>query len=239
MIQSNFNIKKKKRGFAMVDIELIEAPYLSWAAKAMLIYMLSRPDNWKIHMTDLVNRSTNGIESVKTIMKELRASGHVVLNKVHGENGKLKEFRYDVYEERLKTPIPEIVTIKANSEPEAECQPVENRSTENPQAEMTLEEIKLECEYPTNYIQSNYIQSNYIQSVISQEEYEELTDGQTDKFIQTVDLVLEVAEEYKLQVTPDKIIEFFDYWQTVPKGNIKNYENYIKKTIHSFFHSRI
>lgn len=77
-------------------------------------------------------------------------------------------------------------------------------------------------------------------NIISQSEYEELTDGQTQSFINIVDYVLASAKRHRLAgVTPETITQFFDYWQKIPKGRIKNMERYLDKTIASFFKLRI
>jgi hypothetical protein len=77
-------------------------------------------------------------------------------------------------------------------------------------------------------------------NIISQSEYEELTDGQTQSFINIVDCVLASAKKHRLDgVTPETITQFFDYWQNIPKGKIKNMERYLDKTILSFFKLRI
>ena len=46
--------KRKKNGFTQVSNAMLEDTRLSWRAKGLLCYMLSRPDNWKINKTDLV-----------------------------------------------------------------------------------------------------------------------------------------------------------------------------------------
>lgn len=77
-------------------------------------------------------------------------------------------------------------------------------------------------------------------NIISQSEYEELTDGQEQNFINIVNIVLETAQKSDLKgVTPQTITDFFDYWQKIPKGKIHNMENYMKETICSYFKYRL
>lgn len=64
-------VKKKVNPFVMVEHELINNENLSWGAKGLLIYMLSKPDNWKFYKSDVVKHATNGIDSVNNILKEL------------------------------------------------------------------------------------------------------------------------------------------------------------------------
>jgi hypothetical protein len=35
----------------------VQDPGLSWSAKGLLAYLLSLPENWEVHLTDLFRRS--------------------------------------------------------------------------------------------------------------------------------------------------------------------------------------
>ena len=45
---------------------------LSWRAKGILSYMLSRPDNWKINKTDLYKRGKEGRDAMQAALNELK-----------------------------------------------------------------------------------------------------------------------------------------------------------------------
>ena len=50
---------------------------LSYRAKGILGYMLSRPDNWKFNKTDLVRRSIEGRDAVYKAIDELKEQGYL------------------------------------------------------------------------------------------------------------------------------------------------------------------
>ena len=55
---------------------------LSWAARGMLLYLCSKPDDWEVNITDLVNQTTgtakrSGRDAVRKIMDELVECGYM------------------------------------------------------------------------------------------------------------------------------------------------------------------
>lgn len=56
---------------------LEDAQELSWRAVGILVYMLTRPDDWELRKGDLVNRHREGRDAVLTATNELRAAGYV------------------------------------------------------------------------------------------------------------------------------------------------------------------
>lgn len=90
--------KNAENPFVMMDKRPVENPGLSWSAKGMLSYLLSRPDGWKIIMQDLINRSTDGEYAVRNTVKELVEAGHMVKRDVRDDKGHFVEHIYDVYE---------------------------------------------------------------------------------------------------------------------------------------------
>lgn len=70
-------VKNEDHPFVMMDRRPLENPALSWRAKGVLAYLLSRPDNWTVRVGDLVKRSTDGVFSIRSAIRELEAAGHV------------------------------------------------------------------------------------------------------------------------------------------------------------------
>lgn len=70
-------VKNEDHPFVMMDRRPIESPGLSWGAKGVLAYLLSRPDNWTVRLQDLVNRSTDGVYKIRGYIKELSEAGHI------------------------------------------------------------------------------------------------------------------------------------------------------------------
>ena len=69
-------VKRTPGNFVMMDKSFLENPGLSWKAKGILAYLLSKPDNWKVIVRDIVNRAIDGKASVYSGLNELKAHGH-------------------------------------------------------------------------------------------------------------------------------------------------------------------
>jgi hypothetical protein len=82
--------KRKKNGFTQISNSMLEDSRLSWRAKGLLSYMLSRPDNWKINKTDLQKRATDGRDALQSGLAELKEIGYLHIYRKHSENGQFE-----------------------------------------------------------------------------------------------------------------------------------------------------
>jgi hypothetical protein len=71
---------------------------LSWKGKGLYTYMWTRPDDWVLNTTDIVNRSKDGIRSVKSNVKELKDEKYLYLFPMY-KNKKIFMWIYDLYHE--------------------------------------------------------------------------------------------------------------------------------------------
>ncbi len=126
--------KDRENPFAMIDRRVLENPDLSWKAKGLLGYLLSRPDNWTIYMGDLVKRSTDGEHSTRSAVDELIATGHIV-RKVEREKGRFVNFILEVYEQPVKPDTKPLCENHEMASPFGGFPQVENPQVENPQVE--------------------------------------------------------------------------------------------------------
>ncbi len=63
--------------YVMIDKRLTENDSLSYAARGMMAYLLSKPDGWQVRMTDLENSGSEGRDRVRGIIEELAHAGYV------------------------------------------------------------------------------------------------------------------------------------------------------------------
>lgn len=63
--------KNRLNPYVMINKELLENTNLSWKAKGLLAYLLSKPDNWQVQVRNLMNQSSDGEKSVRSGLKEL------------------------------------------------------------------------------------------------------------------------------------------------------------------------
>lgn len=80
--------KKQKERFSIVDNKVIEDKRLSFKARGLLIYMLSKPDDWKFYTEELAKRSNkDGISTIKTALNEIEDAGYLTRKQGHKKNG--------------------------------------------------------------------------------------------------------------------------------------------------------
>lgn len=92
-------VQKKANNFVMMDKSFLEDKRLSYKAKGILAYLLSKPDNWKVIIGNLVSRSTDGKASVYAGLKELKECGYYEKNPIRNESGtRIIRWESTVYE---------------------------------------------------------------------------------------------------------------------------------------------
>lgn len=68
-----------RESFAIIRNAVLEDPRLSFKAKGVIAYLLSRPPNWKANAEHLRKVSKDGRDAVLSAMKELRVCGYAKL----------------------------------------------------------------------------------------------------------------------------------------------------------------
>lgn len=79
--------KRKKNGFTQISNSLLEDSRLSWKAKGILSYLMSRPDYWKVNKVDIQRKATEGRDSVNSAIQELKEFGYLHIYKNINEKG--------------------------------------------------------------------------------------------------------------------------------------------------------
>ena len=139
---TNIGRKRKKNGFTQINNAVFENNELSYRAKGLLGYLLSRPDNWKFNKTDLVKRSTEGRDAVYTAIDELKIQGYLHIYPNY-ENGQLNGWAWE-YDDAPFKPVS-----------------LENSTTEKPQEideilqETSTTDFQYDC-FPERQVSSTY-----------------------------------------------------------------------------------
>lgn len=103
-------VKNKDNPYVMINKLGIQDPNLSWAAKGLLAYLLSLPDDWKIYVKELVNHASGGRDHTYTVIRQLLNSGY--MEKVeYRYKGRVLALNYNVFE------VPIDVTGRDNTKP--------------------------------------------------------------------------------------------------------------------------
>ena len=71
---------------------------LTWQARGLLAYLLSKPDHWRVIVKSLVKESPAGRDAVYTILKELETHGYITYEQTHENDGTFAETERVVHE---------------------------------------------------------------------------------------------------------------------------------------------
>lgn len=121
-------VRKRPNNFVMLDKTFLEDDRLSFKAKGILAYLLSKPDNWKVIVGNLVKFSKDGKSAVYAGLKELKECGYYVKTPIRNEDGRrISRWESTVYEmpDSLLSDFQEI------ENQEIENQYLENRERNN------------------------------------------------------------------------------------------------------------
>lgn len=78
----------KDRGYFYASNEPFNDKRLSWEARGVMGYLLSKPDGWECRNYDLENQTKAGQHVIKRVMKELQEAGYIYRQRVSdGRNG--------------------------------------------------------------------------------------------------------------------------------------------------------
>ena len=96
---SNTIIRAPRRHrFVVVDQRAIEDDRLSWAARGLLCYLLSRPDDWKVLVNDLRKRGNLGRDGIYRLLRELRTLGYARFQRLRDKSGRIRGGIYFIRE---------------------------------------------------------------------------------------------------------------------------------------------
>jgi len=95
----------RRHRFVIVDQAAVEDMRLSWAARGLLAYLLSRPDDWKVLVNDLKKRGNLGRDGIYALLRELRSSGYVRFERNRDARGRMRGGTYIVSE--VPAPCPD------------------------------------------------------------------------------------------------------------------------------------
>ena len=70
---------------------------ISLRAKGLLSQMFSLPDDWDYTLRGLAHINLDGIDAIRTAIKELEKAGYIKRTRIRDENGRLRGTKYKVY----------------------------------------------------------------------------------------------------------------------------------------------
>lgn len=88
----------RRHRYVIVDQAAVEDTRLSWAARGLLAYLLSRPDDWKVLVNDFKKRGNLGRDGIYALLRELRQAGYVRFERNRDAQGRMRGGTYIVSE---------------------------------------------------------------------------------------------------------------------------------------------
>ena len=82
----------------IIDQRTVENECLSWAARGLLIYLLSRTDGWTLRVEELSECGDLGRDGIYNLLHDLREAGYVTYEKERDEYGRIRGGTYAIYE---------------------------------------------------------------------------------------------------------------------------------------------
>ena len=94
---SVFRIEKNKNYTVMSNHHLRNKD-LSLKAKGLLSQMLSLPDDWDYTLKGLAYINKEGVDAIRTAVRELEKEGYIKRRQTRDKSGKLSVTEYTIYE---------------------------------------------------------------------------------------------------------------------------------------------
>lgn len=110
MSQGNNNVVRASRNknYKTIGCDFLDDKKLTYKAKGILTYLLTRPDNWRFNKSQVMGMSEGGESSFDSGIKELKERGYLRIEKSSDGEGK---FLYEWYPQETATfyaePIPQ------------------------------------------------------------------------------------------------------------------------------------
>jgi hypothetical protein len=132
--------QRKTERFKTIDLTAVDDdPRLSWKAKGIHTYLMTRPPKWEFYYADLLKRATDKRGAIKSGLKELQEAGYLKIRRDQDERGRWSGRTWIVTQDpkelpiESETPLFENTDGKQTSTVSRKTVLRENRNTENQQ----------------------------------------------------------------------------------------------------------
>ncbi len=90
---------ERTRDYTVMSNYHLKDGNLSLKAKGLLSVMLSLPDQWDYSTRGLASICKEGVDAIGTGLKELEKAGYIVRRQLRGDNGRIIDTEYTIYEQ--------------------------------------------------------------------------------------------------------------------------------------------
>lgn len=124
--ETYFVKQRRKDNFTILDNTCIRDCNLSWKAKGVHTYLMSLPDDWKIHISEIVNHSCDGKAALYSAIQMLEQHGYIKKIRNRRKDGCFDNTVYQVFE------VPEKNEADTDVHPHSDFPDVDNPDMDNP-----------------------------------------------------------------------------------------------------------
>lgn len=121
---------EKNKNYSVVNNTGLRDERLSWKAKGILAYILTLPDDWVFYREELATHAKDGLDSLRSGMKELKEYGYLQRLPIRNNNKKIVSWETVIHEVPQVEPLADFPPVE---EPPVENPPVGNPPVENPE----------------------------------------------------------------------------------------------------------
>lgn len=87
--------RRVQRDFTILPNDVVRDPRLSWKALGLLVYVLSLPDDFRLHLKYLAKQKPTGRDGTRAGLKELEAAGYLTIRRER-QSGRFSQVIWDV-----------------------------------------------------------------------------------------------------------------------------------------------
>ena len=101
---------RKQKNFSIISNIPLNDKSISFKAKGIWAYLMSKPEDWEVRVSNLINTSTEGRDAIYSGIKELVEAGYMNKIQHRDESGKMTGIEYQVFEDpvnRISKPLTE------------------------------------------------------------------------------------------------------------------------------------
>ena len=121
-------VKNKDNPYVMINKEMVNDNRLTSCAKGIQLYILSKPDNWRIYESEITKHFKDGIKSIRSGISNLISVGYIHRRRLRAKQGQFCGWQYFVYE----SPVNSISLTEMPFAEVREGHPTNNDSTKEP-----------------------------------------------------------------------------------------------------------
>ena len=91
-------VARRDTPFVVIERAALEDERLSWKARGLLAYLLTRPDNWQVRFSHLMQQAPEGERALRGAFAELCDCGYAALVTPRDGEGRLEGRQWVIYE---------------------------------------------------------------------------------------------------------------------------------------------